>query len=190
VAGSFFDTRIKLIQQKNAGGLVARNAGISLSRSALIAFIDADDAWDARFLQTIVGLRHSYPKAKVYATSYRYRYRSGAAYNARLTRLDRFGGGLLNPYFQIAVQSDPPIFTSAVAVDRAALLHVGGFPIGVASGEDLLTLAKLPVHFPIAYDDGVLVDYNMSEIRREADPAKKWGKNWSSSSEMIGKWSD
>ena len=61
VFGSICDTRIKLIQQPNAGVSAALNVGISLSRSELVAFIDADDTWDARFLQIIVSLRDDHP---------------------------------------------------------------------------------------------------------------------------------
>jgi hypothetical protein len=59
-------------------------------------------------------------------------------------------------YFRIAAQSDPPIIAPAVAIDRAALLEAGGFPI--------------------AYGERILVDYNVSEVRHEADPANTVGK--------------
>ena len=39
------DERVRLIQQQNQGPGAARNRGIDDSRSPLIAFLDADDAW-------------------------------------------------------------------------------------------------------------------------------------------------
>ncbi len=39
------DGRISLISQKNAGVAAARNAGWQFARSALTAFVDADDLW-------------------------------------------------------------------------------------------------------------------------------------------------
>jgi len=59
--------------------------------------------------------------------------------------------GIIEDYFGVASQSDPPLWSSAVAVTKQALTAVGGFPVGVALGEDLLTWARLAARFPIAY---------------------------------------
>jgi hypothetical protein len=59
--------------------------------------------------------------------------------------------GELTNYFRVASSSHPPLFTSAVMVRRTAILAVGGFPVGVKSGEDLLTWARLAVRNRIAY---------------------------------------
>lgn len=45
------DRRITLIRQSNAGVSRARNRGVEASRGGLIALLDADDLWDARFLE-------------------------------------------------------------------------------------------------------------------------------------------
>src|SRR5438132_615851 len=39
------DPRIRMVRQANAGVAVARNAGVSRSHGATLAFIDADDLW-------------------------------------------------------------------------------------------------------------------------------------------------
>lgn len=45
------DPRIHLINQKNGGSAAARNNGIGQARGRYIAFLDADDQWDANFLE-------------------------------------------------------------------------------------------------------------------------------------------
>ncbi len=45
------DERIKLIRQNNAGTASARNAAMRRARGRYIALLDADDLWDARFLE-------------------------------------------------------------------------------------------------------------------------------------------
>ena len=59
--------------------------------------------------------------------------------------------GVLKNYFQVASCSEPPLFTSAVMVRRTAIQAVGGFPVGIKSGEDLITWARLAVKNNIAY---------------------------------------
>jgi glycosyltransferase involved in cell wall biosynthesis len=69
IVKNFSDTRIRLINQKNAGVSVARNRGINEAKSELIAFLDADDEWMPDYLETILRLREKYPCAGLYATS-------------------------------------------------------------------------------------------------------------------------
>jgi hypothetical protein len=145
------DPRIRMIRQSNAGVSAARNAGIEAAHSDLIAFLDADDEWRPAFLAAVLDLRRRFPQCRVYGTSYDIRL-GGTVRPARVRRLpEGFRDGVLGNYFEVASRSDPPLWTSAVAVQRKAIQEAGGFPLGVSTGEDLLTWARLAVRFQIAY---------------------------------------
>jgi glycosyltransferase involved in cell wall biosynthesis len=146
------DPRIKIIDQENSGVSVARNRGIEESRAELIAFLDADDEWEPDFLEAIIRLRNKFPSCDVFATNYSFRRANNYSRSTIIRGLpNEFSEGILNDYFKIASQSDPPLWTSAVAVTRKAIETVGGFPVGVTAGEDLLTWARLAVKYDISY---------------------------------------
>jgi glycosyltransferase involved in cell wall biosynthesis len=50
-----FASQITTVRQANSGLPAARNAGISASKGALLAFLDCDDYWDPEFLASMVG---------------------------------------------------------------------------------------------------------------------------------------
>ncbi len=54
------DTRFRLVSQENAGPGAARNRGLAEAKGELVAFLDADDEWLPRFLETCVGLLEGY----------------------------------------------------------------------------------------------------------------------------------
>jgi hypothetical protein len=140
----------------------------------LVAFLDADDQWDRSFLESILALSIDYTEASWYATRYRVKHPRDGEYFARLKGLEKgFNRGVLHNYFHVACSSDPPVCTSAMAVKRAAIHSVGGFPEGITSGEDLLTWAKLAVRFPLAYDSRILATYFASHHERPPDPLQE-----------------
>jgi glycosyltransferase involved in cell wall biosynthesis len=130
----------------------ARNKGIADAKADLIAFLDADDEWAPDFLETILRLKDKFPDCDVYATSYYIAHNDGYKRKAILRGLNTTETEFrLDNYFEVATQSDPPLWTSAVAVSTKAIMSVGGFPVGVSTGEDLLTWARLALKFRVAY---------------------------------------
>lgn len=143
---------VKLIHQANQGVSVARNVGISEAKGDWIAFLDADDLWMPDFLESIAKLHFQFPEAEVLATAYEFLYANGTKSNISLNKLPFEGdSGYLTNYFHVAASSHPPICSSAVAVKKSSLDHVNGFPVGLKSGEDLITWAKLFLDFQVAY---------------------------------------
>jgi glycosyltransferase involved in cell wall biosynthesis len=146
------DNRIRVLDQPNSGVSAARNRGIEEAKSDLITFLDADDEWDKDFLETIMNLRNKFSMCEVFATSYWFSNPEGHRRKAVIRNLPEGPWeGTLTGYFAVAAKSDPPLWTSAVGVTKRAITSVGGFPIGIHSGEDLLTWAKLAANYDIAY---------------------------------------
>lgn len=156
----FEDQRIRVVHQQNAGVSAARNRGIDEATGELIAFLDADDEWKPEYLATQYHLYQKYPDRSVYACNYEFRDSEGKV-SSTIIRKIPFSGedGILSNYFEVACCSHPPLWTSAVMVKKQAIQAVGGFPVGIKSGEDLLTWARLSVRGPIAYSKRVQAVY-------------------------------
>jgi glycosyltransferase involved in cell wall biosynthesis len=155
----FGDPRIRIIDQANAGESAARNRGIDEATADLIAFCDADDEWRPGFLREILWLSESFTDCDVFATSYVLVEPTG---DRRIPILrgvaSRHWRGVMPDYFAIAARSDPPLCSSSVAARRVALQEIGGFPVGVNIGADLLTWARLGARYRIAYTATPYVD--------------------------------
>jgi glycosyltransferase involved in cell wall biosynthesis len=177
VVESLKDNRIIFIHQQNAGVSAARNTGIRAAKTDLIVFIDADDLWHTDFLETVLALQEDYPSAKWFATGYQILHPESGSSFSRLRGVEKdFKRGILTDYFGVAVCSDPPVWSSATAVLRDAILSIGGFPQGIGSGEDLLTWARLAVRYPLAYESSSHAVFRASNIHRRADPVNKVGQ--------------
>lgn len=155
VVSTFKDSRLRLVKQVNQGVSVARNVGVSLALSELIAFLDADDAYSIDFLLNIWRMHLEYKSAVAYAMNYEM-VDSEGVHRARGVTLVRDSEILLSPdnFFEIA-RHGSPVWSSAVAVNKSILKKVGGFPVGVKLGEDLDTWIRLLFAGPIVFNSNV-----------------------------------
>lgn len=161
VVETFTDPRIRLIRQANGGVSAARNRGIAEARGEHVAFLDADDEWMPQFLEEIAALIAEYPECRARATNYIFN--SNGVKSPTILRKMPFteGRGVMTNYFEVASCSHPPMWTSAVCIDRDLLQEIGGFPVGIKSGEDLLTWARIAVRTNWAYSLKPLAQYNV-----------------------------
>lgn len=156
------DSRIRLINQANAGVSAARNKGIEEAKGEYVALLDADDEWDSDYLATQIGLAETYPQCDVFVVNYHFKDAHGKITDTIIRNLPFTSEhGILSNYFEVASNSHPPMWTSAVMVRKKALLEIGGFPVGIKSGEDLLVWAKLACRYHIAYCQKVCATFNV-----------------------------
>lgn len=160
----FRDARVRLISQANAGVAIARNRGIENAKGKYIAFLDADDEWNSKYLEEQIHLINRYPQCDIFASNYIFKHFNGK-YENTIIRGIPFNGecGVLSNYFQVASMSHPPLWTSAVVVSKKSILDIGGFPAGIKSGEDILTWARLSCKYKIAFSKKISATYNLGE---------------------------
>jgi glycosyltransferase involved in cell wall biosynthesis len=174
VVKTFTDRRIKLIFQKNQGESAARNRGVSEANGELIAFLDADDAWKPRFLETIYHLQKMFTQAGAYATA-----REAVDSNNLLRREQNnilppaIKEGVIDNYFKVALKW--PVSSSSVAVPKKILQEIGGFPVGEILGPDQDTWLRIALRYPIAWSSEYLVCVYENAVNRAAG-FKLWDK--------------
>lgn len=172
VVEQYADPRIRLIRQANAGVSAARNRGIAEANGEYVAFLDADDEWMPEFLAEIVALQKEFPDCKAQATTY-VQCQNSEKRNIVLNRLPFSGEhGVLTNYFEVATHSNPPIWTGAVCIERALLQDLGGFPLGIKSGEDLLTWARIATRTHWAYSLNPYAIFNMEGYNKNERPKR------------------
>ena len=172
VVEQFDDPRIRLIRQTNGGVSAARNRGIAEARGEHVAFLDADDEWMPEFLEEIAALIAEYPECKARATNYIFN--SNGVKSPTILRKMPFteGRGVLTNYFEVASCSHPPMWTSAVCIDRDLLQEIGGFPLGIKSGEDLLVWARTAVRTQWAFSMRAMAQYNFDQVSIKEPPTR------------------
>ena len=168
IAAQFADPRFRVVTQPNRGQGAARNRGIAEASGELIAFLDADDAWEPLFLEAVGGLAWSYPSAGILATGYRRRFGDGS--DIEITARAARGGRtvLIGDYFRAAREGDL-VTSSSTALPRAVLQHAGGFPEGEPMGEDRDLWLRVALDYPVAYDTRILAVYHSEAQGRSCD---------------------
>ncbi|MBM4273386.1 MAG: glycosyltransferase family 2 protein [Deltaproteobacteria bacterium] len=158
VAENIKDPRLRIIRQENRGEGAARNRGIAAAQGDLIAFLDADDAWEPGFLAEIRHLREKFPQAGAFATAYAIISPQGKKEIPVFHTLPPdMKAGLIQDYFRQAYEI--PVCASSAAVPKKVLEEIGGFPVGVPAGADLVTWLKIALRYRIAWSRECLACY-------------------------------
>ena len=160
------ELNVVVLDQPNGGVSNARNTGISAAAGDVIAFIDADDEWEAHFIAEIQALAIRFPQASCYTTNYQ-KFDHGHYINPKI----RFGRDvsdctLMPDFFAIAARGDLPFVMSSFAIQTKVIRQLGGFVEGEPMGEDQDVFAKVALTQLIAYSPKVLLFYYLDANNR------------------------
>ena len=148
------DVRIKILKHKNQGVSIARNNGVKNSLYEYIAFLDADDEWEPKYLETIFGVIKIYPECGMICCA---RYiKDEINKKKKLIMPNKYKGR----FIEINYFENPHVFshTSSTVVEKKTFIKVGGFPEAMKKNEDFalffsIALNKSTIYcgFPLSY---------------------------------------
>lgn len=146
------DNRIRIIKHtKNLGLSATRNTGIEAAKNDYIAFLDADDCWDANFLASIVMLIKKFPNHKVFATHYRENF-NGTVFIPKTKLSKKSIGDLITiPNFFKLNLGRLVLTQSCLVVHKDALSQLNNYTLSVTFAEDIDFYIRCFSKFELAY---------------------------------------
>lgn len=148
------DTRLRVIRQENRGVCAARNRGLEAARGEFVAFLDADDTWEADCLEKLRAALVATPDAALAYCGWR---------NLGLP------GGRGKPFVPPDYEGRDKIADlfrncrwpiHACLARRAAVIDAGGFDERYVTSEDYLLWLKIAAQRRIVRVPAVLAYYH------------------------------
>ena len=162
VVEQFQENGVRLIRQDNFGVSAARNRGMQAATSEYVAFLDADDEWLPSHVQTLALLLHDFPGLGLYSTLHKVR-RGGNCHVPWGNYSLGYRGPVVD-FFEAMANGLSLVNSTTACAHRLRLLGVGGFPVGVRHGEDLIGWTKLATGFGMAHAAVVTAIYNRDAV--------------------------
>lgn len=156
---------VRIIRSENKGVSVARNIGLSNCRYDYVAFLDADDVWQDRFIEELRLLIFQHPECVAFASAHSIQKKGVISEHlAPDSELVRFFTG--EKFFE-AMARYSLVNSSKIIVRKDQLERIGGFPPGIKYGEDLFVWIKL-----MQYSNLCFVNKSLVLINQEYDEGR------------------
>ena len=135
------DPRMQYVRQKQQGVAAARNTGVSMARGEYIAFLDSDDVWDARKLETQLAFTHS--EGWDISQTEEIWIRNGRRVNPGLRHKKR-SGWIFIPSLELCLVSP-----SCVLISRRCWEEIGPFDTSLVACEDYDLWLRCALRYPV-----------------------------------------
>ncbi len=154
------DKRIKVFFQKNLGVSNARNNGIKKAKGNYIAFLDADDEFLPKYLETIVKLIIKYPGNSFFGTAFK------KIFNNNKKDICTFGSekDFIIKDFISALADNEKFFVhiSSVVIKKEVFSEIGyfyshslKFLLGATIVEDFDLFIRIAYKYPLVYSNNI-----------------------------------
>lgn len=174
------DPRIRVHSQPNRGVSTARNVGLTEARATYVAFLDADDTWDTRFLEKMVASLQAHPQAVLVYCGWQNQGLEGGA-----------GKPYVPPDYE-ATNKAESLFAGcgwpihAALVRREAVLAAGGFNRILRNAEDFALWLRVAMTAPIIRVPEVLAFYHFhGGVQASSDRARAALQHWHAQQEYL-----
>lgn len=134
VISEFDDPRIRITDRDTPGpgGYAARNKGIDMAQNDFVAFLDADDTWDPRFLEKMADVISKYPDVGFYSSGWTENDANNININAFSRK--RQGENIIHlntdNFLQFYTKYEGPVWTSVAVIRKDIIIAAGLFPDG------------------------------------------------------------
>ena len=150
---------VRLVRKANGGVSSARNTGIMEAKGEYIAFLDGDDLWDKKYLETLHELICDYPDASIYGIGC-------AQIKDGEVLLQTMSQKCPRGYVEDVWKNYPGYWTGSSSSSRVHLIEIGMFDTRMTHGEDLDVWWRLLLHGKGAFDSTMLAYYRQDAENR------------------------
>jgi len=178
VAG-FDSPRIRYFYRPSGHAGAARNFAFTCMRGRVAAFLDSDDLWDPRHLETAVDALSKAPAAGMAVTNFRLIDSAGETLNGRYVPASyEYQGSFVSDF----LSGKLPVATSGVLVRRETLRDAGRFDERYRTGEDFDLWLRAGLAAPVLYLRDPLVSYR---THSDSVTGEGWSRMWASTAEVL-----